>query len=410
MEELLTECRFASIKSNVASTFKLDLFSGPEQGYKCVDGYRTTGKIYIPSKFADYHQTRYIPYYDNLFSAPDPEYAQYPAKEDPKLLQSPVEDEFVQSAPHSWMLDLYQYYQYQINGETDLPKARHTLKRIDWMRNKRVLLMGDSVDRYLMLYICNEVGLPGEPEPLGRHVVAVCQIEFLNFTMFHWHIASMYTTHPKWWWRSSMATVPFEDRYEKLFKQTLPMVKGMNGVSPDLIIYQSGLWDHVTLIKYYQHLGDRDKLGKVDRQMTWQEIRFYISRTRKFIMHIRSLFGQDVPLMYRTQALRKTVDERDLFIEELDRAARFAAAKMSVEIFEWGKLVTGFSRFYKDDIHLSRGPMSWLWANMVFSYLFRVSGGIEFEGNITTWPSDREISIEDAWAECHAAYLDNSIR
>lgn len=394
-----------------ASVGKLDRFSGYEESYKsqCVDPYRTTGKVYIPHNADDYRQTRYIPYYHNLFTAPDPAYAKYPATEDPALVQTGVEKEFLQTVPHSWMFDLYQYNQFLNDSDTQNPKAGHTLKRIQWMKNKRVLLLGDSVDRYMMIYLCNELGRKGSSAPLGNHKVAYCNIGFLNFTMYHWHIASMYTTTPSWWWNENVKQVPFEERYEEVFKQTLPDIIGMNGVSPDLVLYQSGFWDQVTFAKYFGSKGENE-LKSPNRQLTWRELRFYMSRMRQFITHIRSVFGDDVPLMYRTQSLHKTVDQRDLMVQELDRAARFTASEMSIEIFEWGKLVTGFSSRYVDEIHIQRGPLSWLWANMLLSYLFRASGGVDIRGTIEKWPSESSSSRIDAWGECHQQYIDNSIR
>ncbi|KAK9475193.1 uncharacterized protein V1510DRAFT_410277 [Dipodascopsis tothii] len=382
----------------------------------CVDGYRRSGYLFIPSE-EQYTRTRYIPFYESQFQIAgeseddsDPPYARYPSAKDPELVETGIETDFMAMAPHSWMWDLNAYYEFVNKSEETTAPAQRVYNRLDWLRNKRILLMGDSVDRYMMIYLCNELGKQGNAEPMGRHVWAYCKLPELNLTINHWHVASLYTTRPSWWWQPKMEFVPFEERFEKLFKSTLPEVIGSNGRSPDLVMYQSGLWDQVTFTKYFQAVKNKG-LSTGDRQASWQELRFFMARMRQLIEHTRGIFGEDVPMLYRTLTLHKSVGAKDLFLEDLDRGARYVSAESGVEMFEWGKLVTGFSSLYVDEVHPKRGPMSWLYGNMLLSYLFRASGGIEYEGQIVQWPRESTFgSAAEAWEQCHSAYIDHSIR
>lgn len=53
----------------------------------------------------------------------------------------------------------------------------------------------------------------------------------------------MFVYRPAWWWEKHMTVVPFEERWTEIFEPTFLELRGIDGVNPDLILFQSGLWD-----------------------------------------------------------------------------------------------------------------------------------------------------------------------
>ncbi|KAK9252240.1 hypothetical protein V1507DRAFT_462177 [Lipomyces tetrasporus] len=384
----------------------------------CVDPYKLPGYLYTPPDNDNYQLTSYIPFYDSLYDASDPSFTTYPwpGKSSPDLSDPHVEPEFLKMAPHSWMTDLAEHAKLvdaAANGQDhDAPRLQHLDKYLAWMRNKRVLMIADSVDRYMMVYFCQELSLTATVK--ARHTTAWCTIPHLNFTIYHWHLAGYYNYRPNWWWQATMEQVTFEDRYEKMFKRTLGDVVGENGRAPDLVLYQSGLWDQVTFAQKYAHepdgefssLNEQNKL--MDRQLTWAELRFYMTRQKQFIRHVKGVFGNDTRIVYRSLIPHQQLDERDLMIMNMDRASRIVAHKEGAEVMDWARLVAGFSSQYKDHVHVDKGPMSWLYQNMLMSYVFRLAGGVEHLGVIEHHPMSYQSDL-DPWLECHDVYVAKAV-
>ncbi|KAK9455914.1 hypothetical protein V1511DRAFT_323216 [Dipodascopsis uninucleata] len=370
----------------------------------CIDPYKMPGYLYIPE--ADYKRSTYVPFYEEVFNNTY-EPASYPVKDlDFDTTQSRPESDIMKLIPHMWMSDLVEFS--NMSREAD-PTKKHLLrrvqKRVSFLQDKRVLLIADSVDRYVLMYLCEEVGetyIIDSP----RHTTARCHIPSLNFTLYHWHLASYYTYRPEWWWMKMMEIVPFEERFEKIFRKTLPDISGIDG-RPDLILFQTGLWDQVTFVKKYlfDPTGNNyidKKYSDMNRQLSWGEIRYYADRMKQFIHHLRDVFGKDARIMFRSLSVHKQSDDRDLMMLNMDRVGRSLAYENDIEVFDWSKLITAFSSQWKDHVHLERGPMTWLYQNMLLSYIFRASGGVEIKGNITKWPYDFEREVEgDPWKTCH---------
>ncbi|KAK9479541.1 hypothetical protein V1514DRAFT_341832 [Lipomyces japonicus] len=385
--------------------------------FVCDDPYKRNGYLYLPK---NYHYLSWIPFYDDFFNSDDPLGAVYPhdTKQRVDIASKRLESQFLADAPHMWMSDLVEYVELkniQDISPQNQTKLRHAEKRISFLNGKRVLMIADSVDRYILQYFCSELGLEAD---FGnkRHTIANCFVPQLNFTIYHWHLASYFSYRPSWWWQKTMDKVAFEERYETIFKPTLSKVEGATG-KPDVILFQSGLWDQVSFLKMADaELASNKKLQAelktINRQMTWSEIRLYSSRWKQFIHHIRGIFGDDVHLVYRSLTPHKESDDRDLMIYDMDRIGRYFSNKMGIEVFEWARLVTGFSSMWRDQVHISQGPLSWLYQNMLLSLVFRAAGGVEVQGNITRWPSEfqqRHHGI-DPWFECHQNYVQNILR
>lgn len=261
---------------------------------------------------------------------------------------------------------------------------------IGWLWGRRVVIAGDSVDRFMVQYFCEEFGsVMRQPK---MHTTATCSIEALNLTLVHWHHAGSFTFRPDWWWMKDMKEIPFEERWETLWKPTFNLTRGPNN-RPDLFLWQSGLWDERMLWENGEaHYKPDETMGQRQRQLTWQEIRFVSARTKRFIDMVRDEFGSQMPSMFRAYTLHRESDARDANLYELERLSRALAERAGHEMFEWGRLLSGFSMLYKDQTHLNKGPASWLWGNMLLEYLARSAG----QGDVSRRP------YFDGWSACHS--------
>ncbi|KAK7203429.1 hypothetical protein BZA70DRAFT_291459 [Myxozyma melibiosi] len=381
----------------------------------CDDPYLRPGFLRMPWRDESretYVGTRWIPYYnDVLAQQPLSPAAQYP---NPDLAQAPelifkdssVPTSLRTQAPYDWMSLLYQF---TLSEVVPIPAEtmQEYINRLSWLRNKRVLMLGDSVDRVMIYNFCKELKAHEsnfQNSLMGKHTTAYCRIPSLNFTIIHWHFPSMLSARPDWWWIPYIRHVPFEERVEKLFlaNQTEDLgtaVAGMNGRAPDLIIYQSLLWDWMAF-----NQGDQDEPA---RDLFWSELDFYRSRLSMFVDYFRNLFGADVPMMYRAVIPTHEMVDSSVILRQLDTMARHVADEKGVEVFEWGHTMDGYLDEYRDKLHVRHGPHSYLYANMLLYYLFRAVGGKETRGQIIEWPAnDTEKAAErwnlgKAWEECH---------
>lgn len=134
-----------------------------------------------------------------------------------------------------------------------------------------------------------------------RHTIARCDVPTLNLTLNHWHFPGSYTTKPEWWWMEGMRLVAFEERMEEFWRPTLqPHVRGLDGRSPDLVLWQNGLWDQRMM--WEANEADKRTRGEDlnntrERQMMWEEVRFVMGRLTKLIKMVKEEFGEDVPMV-----------------------------------------------------------------------------------------------------------------
>lgn len=245
---------------------------------------------------------------------------------------------------------------------------------LSWLWGRRVLLIGDSIDRFMIEYFCQEMGYKFSYPQVHKN--SICEIPSFNMTLVHWHLAGTPTYKAKWWWDSPMKIVPFEERWEKEWAPTLSThVRGLDGRKPDLVMWQIGQWDKHNLFSMAEsHFNESDFMRKDERPLVWQEIRFLAARYKKFISLIHNEFGSDVPAMFRALTADRSTDKSEMQLFEMDRLERAVAEWSGLEIFEWGRILTAFTGVYRDMRHVGKGPGSWLWGNMVLEYLARSAG------------------------------------
>ncbi|KAK9326062.1 hypothetical protein V1517DRAFT_312583 [Lipomyces orientalis] len=431
-----------------------ELAPEPVMPPQCNDPYRQPGFLHIPTTYE--LNVQWIPYFETDFlDIPDPSSARYPTDKPPKFTEGGPPGDVIRRSPHKWHKDLINYTQilrriqkfaqekdsdpFDLNDE-----QKDLISRSNWAHNRRVLVLGDSIDRFMVKFFCSDLGSKAEvtdhPEYGGQHTTLSCHIPILNFTIYHWHVASLYTYRPDWFWLPHIKYVAFEERFEKLFQPVWHEVIGLNGKSPDLILFQSGSWDERVFReagrfedgdlelpadqkkKKYDQLS-KVGLGRGGRQLVWSELVFFKSRMEKFITFVRDRFGAETPLMYRSLTTRKESASMDLAGINMDRITRALATKHDIEIFEWARIAAAFSPAYMDYLHIGQGPLSYTWSNMLLYYLFRATGGVEYNGTVERFPDsvkqyvfdgeavngaptiqvkkNPDTSVDKFWAECH---------
>lgn len=371
---------------------------------QCEDPYKMPGYLQIPKGGKrKHHEARYVPYYDDLLELPQTKDAVDLEHATMLFDDEPVEDDVLKLAPINWLALLKEHVFYE-KKKSDKQSARQTEVReqLEWLRNRRILMAADSIDRFMAQHFCTTVDEKFEIGPEGKHTTAWCHISSLNFTIYHWHIASMFSIRPTWWAMPQMTRVSFEDRIVNMYLKTLPDVNGPNGQAPDLILYQSNLWDvrgYAKADEFKQNISTPNTYLR--RQMTWNELKFYMNRNQQFIEYLRNIFTRTVPMMMRTVIPHRDQGKTDISLYEIDRMARFVAYHAGNEVFEWGLSVPGFPEIYRDDMHVDIGAHSTMYGNMMLYYLFRSLGGAQVKGQVTRWPQDSNFTVEEAWAECH---------
>lgn len=268
-----------------------------------------------------------------------------------------------------------------------------------WLWGRRVLIIGDSVDRFMVQFFCQEFGRTDQqPEP---RTTATCEIPTFNLTIIQWHFSGSFTYRPDWWWMEDMKEVAFEERWDTWWSKTLDsQVRGLNGRAPDLLLWQSGLWDQRAFWEggaAHNKTAGMGTMGEHQRQLVWEEARFVTVRLKKLLRVLRDEFG-DIPSMFRTVSLHKNSNAEDANLMELDRIQRSIAEQQGHEIFEWGRILSSFTMLYRDKTHTDKGPGSWLWGNMMLEYLRRSAG------SVSAW-HDEEQSYFDNWALCHSRLI-----
>ncbi|KAK9383290.1 uncharacterized protein V2V93DRAFT_364750 [Kockiozyma suomiensis] len=423
---------------------------------ECRDPYRQPGYLYTDKK--NNYKTQWIPYPEtDIFDLPIPETARYPTNKIPEFTIDPPSDKYLNAGPHNWINELVRYYRLlkdidsakKSGGkpvELD-PTQQRLVRRLNWLHGRRVLILGDSIDRIMIQEFCKALEVTPkftEGPHGGMHTTYYCDLKLLNFTIYHWHVPSLYPMTPPWWWMPKIKIVAFEDRFKEIYAPVNDKIIGMNGKSPDLILLQSGLWDERAIRESYRNKvypGDEkltekeleevkakrrnDELALEGRQLAWEELMFFQSRMQTFVNYVRDHFGSDpnLPMMYRGLTTRQNSNKADLVTLDMDRISRALATRNGIEIFEWASMTRGFSEQYTDYLHIGSGPLNALWSNMILYYLFRAAGGSEYNGTFLTMPDsvghfviegegvvnvpavplsenpDTEVSIH--WAVCH---------
>lgn len=276
-----------------------------------------------------------------------------------------------------------------------------------WLWGRVVLLMSDSIDREMITHFCEEFGGGVFEEP-AKHTTSWCTVPAFNLTLLHWHSDGLLRRRFEPYWDPFSKWVSWEDRFEHVWNSSFERMVGVNGKGPDLVLWQSALWDQRNFAELGKlQFGEQHHMADMGRQMVWEELRHYGARARGFLEFLRKEFGREMPLMLRAGTIHRDTPARDLMVYDADRLERALAEQFGLEIFEWGRLVAGQTGMYQDYHHLGRGPASWLWGTMLLEYLARIANvGMSRRGvKSSIVPGERERYFQ-GWMACHKELIE----
>ncbi|RGP61244.1 hypothetical protein FLONG3_10610 [Fusarium longipes] len=360
----------------------------PEVTRNCEDPYRRPGYLYIPTDKKAYRDTQWIPFTEDYLNFEPPEYATYPPTHELIFNDTAVEPEFLNTEgnPQQWMRMAVAESRRR-HKEVNIPVPNATVddfvnmkdaNGLGWLWGRRVVMFGDSVDRYMTQFFCEEFGgkinLPIQ-DITARQAKGLCEVPAFNLTLIYYHSAGSFTYRPDWWWIDNMKDVAWEERWDKFWKPHETPINGPNG-RPDLIFWQNGLWDQKALWLSGKdgHKEGENSMTSSHRKMAWEEVRFVTARIKKIAQRLNIEFGKDVPIMFRALTVHRESGLQDAMMMEMDRLGRAVAEQAGHEMFEWSKLIHLLGNLYQDGLHPGKGPASWLWGNMMLESLARSAG------------------------------------
>ncbi|KAF5701567.1 hypothetical protein FGLOB1_10120 [Fusarium globosum] len=380
----------------------------PKEGTfgNCKDPYRRPGYLYVPAETERYRETRWLPFTDKFLNSEDPETAEYPHTGGDLIFNdTDVPRTFFKGSdiPIEWMKLAVKENKRRQEAMAHITNATsedyHRMRNdaeFDWLWGRRVVSFGDSVDRRAARYVCHEFGhdmvFPKLHE-IEQWPMGVCHIPAFNLTFTAFHSAGGFTYRPEWFWYKQMRIIPFERRWEELWQPHERDIRGPNG-RPDLILWQNGLWDQRGFQVGGQklHEGQNVTLNARHRKMVWDELHFFLARTKKYAeMLIREF--PDTPMMWRSLTYHQKTGSGDIMVVEMDRLGRALAEQYGHEVFEWGRIISLMGNWYEDGTHPGEGALSWLWGNMILEYLAR-SAKSKLGG-------DYRFPYFDGWERCH---------
>ncbi|KAK9351025.1 hypothetical protein V1523DRAFT_418007 [Lipomyces doorenjongii] len=398
------------------STYGHDLISS-ENSYECINPYAQPGFIWMETRNT-IDNTTWVPFYNGLL---DEQFSQlWDTKGEPvdKIVDDtryfpnnfPPND-FLKVTPTQWFQLLRQHKNVSDAVSTEKRPGRKTEstkilrnleKQLYWLQNRSLLVVGDSVDETFVSHLCTSLATALDYEPTNSSnetSIVTCNIREWNLTITHWQLGCVgYNCS------SSAVETPesIDQKWDRYFIPTSDSVIGQNGVSPDLVIFQLGLWAEQFFVNQYREYVHRKRMD-YSRTLNFNELVLYTRLLRRTISKLRNLYGYQVPILYRTVALKNTALQ-DIAALNLDSAARYACRELDIEIMDFGWIVRGYYSFYSDDVNIGEGPLSALWANMVFWYLFRSQGGVEVRGDLVRMP-DMDMTTVDVWNMCHDTFM-----
>ncbi|KAM0082004.1 hypothetical protein ACKRZS_005812 [Fusarium odoratissimum] len=163
---------------------------------------------------------------------------------------------------------------------------------------------------------------------------------------------------------------------------------------PDLILWQNGLWDQRGFQVGGQklHEGQNVTLNGGYRKLVWDELHFFLARTKKYAEMIIGEFP-DIPMMWRSLTYHQKTGSGGIVVIEMDSLGRALAEQYGHGVFVWGRIISLMGHWYEDGTHPGEGALSWLQGNMILEYLAR-SAKSKLGG-------DYRFPYFDGWERCH---------
>ncbi|KAG8978390.1 hypothetical protein FRC05_010635 [Tulasnella sp. 425] len=255
--------------------------------------------------------------------------------------------------PEAFVSACPQYMKMMSEGSEDM----------SWTQEKTVLFIGSSHDRNNIEYFCQY--LNGTYKSRGGHTAGFCRIPQYNFTLVNWFLFGMVDGDYDWF-STEAKPYNFEGRIQKFM---LPMMKEENLGNPDLIIETSLFWDD----SFFQKRARHYNITHQDSPFTYTELVWHRSRVHALIHYTRQLYGTKIPIMFRTRHFRHDNSWNHIWrVFQLDQSIRAIGEELGIKLFTWGGKLEGHTNeFYDGDQHFKKGPVTWLFGDMMLFYLKR---------------------------------------
>ncbi|MBW0512583.1 hypothetical protein O181_052298 [Austropuccinia psidii MF-1] len=262
---------------------------------------------------------------------------------------------------------------------------------VHFLRNRTILVLGDSVDRNSVIHFCQLISQPvritswknasklapfiTHPHLDSSHLAVpphgsdlegfdirglphVCFVEELDFVFlngFHYGMDDQNlfnsSQHPDW-----RPPGKFEDRIDKLIKPYLNQAF-VRPRSPDLVIWSSGFWD-------LAFFGTKDELSERDltTQLSPQRLNWWFARAKKTLLNIKSSFPNALLVMRKIHRPGATTEQtrwmQDIRVHQIQQAQEFISSQFEFyKIFDFGRLFEGYEK-YQENVHPFQNPSS----------------------------------------------------
>lgn len=287
----------------------------------------------------------------------------------------------------------------------------------EWLRNRTVIFIGDSLDRNLVDFFSHAV-FPGPnphryltnatdpafPEPAtASHRVGLGSHRELGFVISNWFIMGVDVERPSSFFH------PGEDEPQAVERRLphfyLPLINPKDGIlssEPEMVVFNSGLWDLVYRSEAAAEAATRSHLPHphTGTRLTQTELAEHERRMRSFIDQLRLTFPKpSTRLVYRTMpdSARGSADGNAMsitrvrqfdqahlaLIEQLNREEHTQPHPRPIDVLDWAKLTRGLSQELLDLVHFKAGKAQWRklfftsWVHPVrFLFFFRVKDGV----------------------------------
>ncbi|MBW0552274.1 hypothetical protein O181_091989 [Austropuccinia psidii MF-1] len=307
--------------------------------------------------------------------------------------------------------------------------------QLDYLRNRTILMIGDSIDRNLVTHFgrhilphgSHQIFIPPDhsniPTPkLDSHQIGVAHALDLNFTIYNWFLMGLAVQDPvPFFHPREDLPQEFKSRLETFF---LPLIRQNLLPLPDLIIFNTGFWDLEYLARSrlarfkLQNFASRSQEAPTSlplgnwgdgNPLSLNELAYHRMRLRSFIRFLQSSFqslnsqlGQPIKpiqFMYRSMQLGNASQSNAFNAErvrQLDESNRIVVKEFHIPIIEWGKMTIGLNWQLSDpSIHFGQGSAQFIFGDMLLFYLKRLLLGTKDEWVGCDWIRHRELLQND---------------
>ncbi|CAH7666041.1 hypothetical protein BY996DRAFT_4575004 [Phakopsora pachyrhizi] len=241
---------------------------------------------------------------------------------------------------------------------------------LNFLRNRTILILGDSVDRNSLQHFCQLISRPIRLTTWGgsnqtdnldhRGLPHLCRIDELDFSAvngFHYGMDDIDlfndpNRHPDW-----HSPGKFEDRLEELISPYLRSHIPGSRRKPSLVVWSSGLWD-VAFFGTEDERRNSSFHSALDRgRLDW-----WMSRARQTITSTRHHFPDSLLVMRMMHRVNGDSEEtgwmQDVRVHQIREAQSELAREVDFfEVLDFGTIFEGYQQ-YQEKVHPLPNPGS----------------------------------------------------